>query len=263
MKSRYFLKRIVEKSIYSIGQKIYGLNAKRYFDTKLNGAENLPEGSAVLAFNHCFGLDGIFTCVSFPRQIHHMIQFEGVYNRNAYNRLCLWGVGFIPVSVGEVDENKITKKGSIDDARNIRALKRAEDYLKSYSDFVGIFIDGPASRLLDENNKPIERERRMASGSAALVAIASKRPIVPVGLYMPEDMQEKLWEFGYDRHKQNIRFLKARKKSLEQQGETGLIKYNINIGKPIYPESLEGNNSQKRKELTRLIKDEIVKLSRL
>lgn len=262
MHAKYGLKRIIEKSVYSSARAVYGLSATKYFNIGVSGLEKLPEGSAVLAFNHTFGLDGIFTCVGFPRQIHHLIQFEGVYNRSPYNQLCLWALGFIPVSVGVLDENKKVKIKSINEIMNTHALKRSEDYLRTYRDFVGIFIDGPASRLLDEANTPIQKEQRIASGSAAHIAIASNKPLVPVGTFMPEDLGKRLWEFGYDKHKKNIRYLENRKRKLIKQGCEYLIPYEINIGEPIYPDELEGNISQKRKRLTELVKAEIVRLSK-
>lgn len=261
MKLTYGLKSIIEKTVYSAGKLAYGIGAQKYFDIKINGKDNLPESSAVLAFNHTFGLDGIFTCTSIPRQIHQLIQFEGVYNRNLYRTLGLWSFGFIPVSVGGISETGMIDETSINKQMNLRAIKRSIDYLKSYDDFVGIFIDGPANRLIDQNGKPLPKSQRKSSESAATIALNSGKPIVPIGLWMPENLAERLWEFGYDKQKENMNYLKSRKIQLADRGENYLIPYQINIGKPIDPKNIEGKNSEKRKMLTEIVRSEIIRLS--
>jgi 1-acyl-sn-glycerol-3-phosphate acyltransferase len=259
MQLKYALKKRVERACYSLAKKFATKKAEGYFNVSVNGIENIPESSAILAFNHTFGLDGAFTCMHLPKQVHQLIQFEGVYNKKFKNRLYGWAVGFIPVSVGEIDEqNKIT---NINERVNLRAMTRARDYLKSYNDFIGIFIDGPACRLYSPDGKILKKNQRTASESAAMLSIITKKPIVPIGLWMPEPIAEKLWEFGYDKEKENTEYIQKRKAELILKNYDFLIPYQINIGQPIYPENLDCPKKEKRQKLTELVKSEIVRLS--
>ena len=259
MKLKYQIKRAIENVSYNVGSILYNLEVKKYFDVELNGEDKLPGGSAVLAFNHTFGLDGMLTCLGFPRPIHHLIQYEGIHDKSLRNRICSWAVGFIPVSVGILDEEGKLKVNSVNSNINRRAWRRARDYLENYRDFVGVFIDGPASRLLDKNGKPIPKCERTASESAASFSLSTERPIVPVGIWMPEDVAERLWEFGPKKKEENAAYLLDRQKKFKTKKEA-LIPYQINVGMPIYPMELNVRSSEKRKILTEMLKREIVRL---
>lgn len=262
MKIKYGLKRIVEKAVYASVNAIYNPKMEKYFRIEVKNKERIPEGSAVLAFNHTLGLDGLFTCFGlYPRQVHHLIQFEGVCDRGLGGKVGLWAGGFIPVSVGTLDENGNLKENSVNDQMNSRAIRRAKDYLVSYDDFVGIFVDGPAARLINSDGKPLEKDKRQTSESAALISLTSGRPVIPVGTYASEEITKRLWEFGFDQAEKNMWYLKNRKQKLEYQGEDPLINYEIRIGKPIFPTEIEGKGSERRRILTEMIKKEIVRLS--
>lgn len=262
MKIQYALKRLIEKTTYGVVSARCSFTISRYFNPILKDTDKakLPEGSAILAFNHTFGLDGILISLGIPRQIHYLIQSEDVCDKNIANKLTSWAIGFIPVSVGKLDENGKLENNSVNRGMNIQACRRAEAYLETHKDYVGIFIDGPASRLVDIIGKPIPKSKREASEIAASLSILSGRPIVPVGTHMPEDVANKLWEFGEKYQKSNQEYIETRKKTFTKEKEA-LIPYQINVGNPILPTDIEGKNGEKRKRLTEMVRKEIIRLS--
>jgi 1-acyl-sn-glycerol-3-phosphate acyltransferase len=254
-KIRYSAKRIVEKVVYNSARAFYSWSLNRAFNVKLEGERNLPNGPGIIALNHCLGLDGFLTAITIPKQIHYFIQYEGVYERNLYNRMACWGLGYIPASVAEKPNKRI----------NLESFRRAKDYLKLFSDLVGIFIDGPAMDLT-VNGKVlslIERRPKLKHGGAALFFCANDSgnreiPIIPVGMWAHESVKALLWKTGFDEREQTERYLR------EEKNKGNKIKYVIRIGEPIYPDNPELNGltkANRNERLTQILEEKIIDLS--
>ena len=241
----YYLKRPIEKICYGLSKIIYRYNAKKYFDFIVKGDEHLLEESAIIVPNHCICFDGGLITANIKKQIHHLVQYENVYNSKL--RRFWWSTGQIPVKVDKRSSNKAV-------------LKRSENYLKKTKDYIGIFSEGPTKELIDEKGKPIKIKDRKHYHSASLLAIKNKKKIIPIGISVPEGIDEILWSFGTWGFSK-IDYLKERAIKNKKK-----IPYCINIGSPISPPiGIEECNSTKRKEevkkLTEIVKNELCRLT--
>jgi hypothetical protein len=242
-KINYYLKRPIENISYLAGKMFFNQIFRNYFEIKLKGEQNLPKKSSVLCFNHCIGIDGLLFSTYSRKKTHFLVQFEGAYSSNVFVEALLWAIGSIPVK--------------IEDSRfDMAPIRRSKDYLEANNDNVGVFIDGPAKYLREKSGRIVPLDERPSNEGAALISLWSGRPLVPIGLHSEWGIVENLFEFGWSKKEEKMSFIK---KYVERSGR---IPYVINIGRPI--ESLcrnMGKNGQ-RKELTSIVKQEIIRLSK-
>jgi 1-acyl-sn-glycerol-3-phosphate acyltransferase len=125
------------------------------YRTRVDGAEHIPEGGALLAGNHVSYLDPVLMWIVSPRPVHFMAKRE-LWDSKVLAWLLprLWG---FPVKRGEPDRTAITT---------------ATELLKS-GELVGVFPEGGRS----EDGSEALRE---AQGGAAFIALRADAPIVPV-----------------------------------------------------------------------------------
>lgn len=138
-----------------------------FFRTKLTGADNVPQGGAVLAGNHVSYMDPVLLwCVS-PRPVHFMAKRE-LWR----TRLFAWGLPRLwafPVNRGEPDRAAITT---------------ATELVKA-GELVGVFPEGSRSA---EGTTDLGE----AHGGAAFIALRAGAPVVPIAFVGTE----KVWPRG-------------------------------------------------------------------
>ena len=126
------------------------------FRTRLEGAEHIPEGGALLAGNHVSYLDPVLLWCASPRKVHFMAKRELFEGRVlAWLLPRLWS---FPVTRGEPDR---------------AAIVTATELLRS-GELVGVFPEG--SRREVDSDEALGR----AHGGAAFIALRAGTPIVPV-----------------------------------------------------------------------------------
>ena len=137
------------------------------YRTRVDGAENVPAGGAVIAGNHVSYLDPMLLWTVSPRPIHFMAKRELWDSKIvAWVLPRLWG---FPVNRGEPDRTAITT---------------ATELLKA-GELVGVFPEGGRAEEGDE-------ELRQAHGGVAFIALRADVPIVPVAFVGTE----KAWPKG-------------------------------------------------------------------
>ncbi|MCL2491624.1 MAG: 1-acyl-sn-glycerol-3-phosphate acyltransferase [Coriobacteriia bacterium] len=129
------------------------------------GAENLPEGGAILSANHVSLLDSVIMwCTRLPKQPHFVAKSELYKVSGLKGRLLAWfidSVGAMPVERGTADRLMIN---------------RATDLLKK-GEWVAIFPEGTRVRGGSDPSAMGE-----ALGGAAYLAQRTSVPIVPIGI---------------------------------------------------------------------------------
>lgn len=236
----HYLKRPVEVAAQWAAEEYCKCVWTRYLDFKIGGFENLVERSAIVVPNHVTGIDGVILTTILPRHTHFLIQNEGLYNSNLKMNFFCWLTGEIPINV----ESNIDPK----------SINRARDYLRLYNDFVGVFSEGPAKKLLDATGKVIEVKDRKHSPTAAIIAVKEGVPLIPIGLRTSDEIKKNLWEIPDVKEKQD--YLRRLVKT------SGKIPYSVNIGLPIYPRAV-GSDSEIRREVVRLTKEVRAEVIRL
>ncbi len=133
------------------------------------GKENLPDGAYIIAINHRSLIDGVVVVNEFNRirrRPIHVIVFK-----EAFDKPVLWDLmklsGCIPFDRG-------------DEASRLNILETSLGYLKA-GEPVGIFPEAHLS---------IDGKMRRARPGAAMLAIESGVPVVPVGLKNTEKVLE-------------------------------------------------------------------------
>jgi 1-acyl-sn-glycerol-3-phosphate acyltransferase len=126
------------------------------FRTRLEGAERIPAGGALLAGNHVSYLDPVLLWCASPRKVHFMAKRE-LFERGIVAWLLprFWG---FPVNRGEPDRT---------------AIVTATELLRS-GELVGVFPEG--SRRDTESGETLGQ----AHGGAAFIALRAGTPIVPI-----------------------------------------------------------------------------------
>ena len=231
----FWMKRPVEVGMQKLGIEYYKPQLEKYFDVRIKGLSNIPLESAMITPNHAIGIDGmILTCSFSPRPCHFLIQKEGLYDSSRMMRFGFWLIGEIPVSInGDIASNYI-------------AVRRIRDYVRKTKDLIFTFAEGPTKDLIrDRKIIPIE-ERKHYLGAAAF-ALRTGRPIVPIGIKVPKEVEENLFEFNRkDRTKRDY--------VEEYVTRNGRIPYCVNIGKPIDSRAFD------RESLSYKVKKEVIEL---
>ncbi len=125
----------------------------------VSGGENLPPGAKIIVANHPHVTDGFILPFLIKEKIHFLIQ-EDAFRLPVIGRL-LTLADQIPVAIG----------------RGREALEIARQKL-NLGHVVAIFPEGRLSG---------STEVRRAGAGAALLALESRVPLVPVGFYVPPD----------------------------------------------------------------------------
>jgi 1-acyl-sn-glycerol-3-phosphate acyltransferase len=189
---------------------------------------------AIIVPNHEIGIDGLILAYALSedvkKQTHFLVQNEGVYSGKY--QMMLWATGQIPVNVDNRSKNKTV-------------MKRVEDYLEYSQDLIGIFSEGPTKNLI-QDGKLIAIGQRKHELGAAHFSIRKNKPIIPIAVRVPSEVQDKLVEFGAKGYQDKLSWVK------EYTQSHGRIPYIINIGTAI-----KGEN---KNELTQRVKEQLIYL---
>lgn len=124
------------------------------FRVRVCGAENVPDGPAILAGNHISYGDPVLIWCQAPRPIHFMAKSG------------LWDGRFLGFALDHLWAFPVHRETA-----DREAIKRATDLLAA-GELVGIFPEG--TRNLDGSAVP--------QGGVALIAVRAGVPVVPVGI---------------------------------------------------------------------------------
>lgn len=141
---------------YNGAKKIVGVPTKLFFDIRVNGIDNIPDGNYILAGNHKSMWDVILLATSIPTNIRFMAKKE-LFN-NPILESFFSKVGSFPVDRDTVDINAIKTA--------LRLLKDGET--------IGIFPEGT-------RNKTNELILPFKEG-VTRIATKTKKVIVPFGI---------------------------------------------------------------------------------
>lgn len=126
-----------------------------FFAVRVEGIDNLPKESGyIVCGNHARAIDPILIGVNMPKKIHFMAKNE--LFKNKLISFVLKGLGAFPIKRGEADLKSIKT--------SLRLLQNQQN--------IGIFPEG---------TRNISGELKAEPG-IAMLAIKSKRPIVPVAI---------------------------------------------------------------------------------
>lgn len=230
-KAKYTAKRAVEVISQKLSKPLARYILQRRLEVKVIGSEKKQrESSFVEVFNHVTYGDGfILGSQERDRIVHFWIQKEDPEKRLSHLRrvsynFLIWMWGHIGVSVA-VEEGRLKFS-------NKEAIKRSIDYLKAFEeDVIGVFPEGPT---MDMGKYIKTGEKPPLYRGAAYIALATKKPIVPVGVYV--DVPEELRLAIFERTRENRRIIKRYIK------EHGKLNYRISIGDPLYVVGESGNS---------------------
>ncbi len=249
MRTKFWLKRAIEHASNYVSKYTEIPLSECYFDYKVKGVENLPEGPAILVPNHCMMTDGPFLNYQIVRSrgnklTHFFVQKE-VYKKL---KLYFWARGQIPVRVD---------KRSTDSA----VLRRTKEYLDWTTDYLGIFAEGPTKDIVNpETHRIVPINERKHEVGAAFIAIKNQIPIVPVGLRSNDFVETETWKYTFSKFGQAWWTLQ------KYVWENGRVPYYINFGKPIYPEKLDDSGTRKQektaiRDLAQRVREEVIRLA--
>jgi 1-acyl-sn-glycerol-3-phosphate acyltransferase len=149
---------------YRVAKAVLGRPLRWAYDIRVEGADNLPFGPAILAPNHRSFMDSLFLALAVDRPVTFLAKAEYFDNRR---------IAWMFRSTGQIP----LRRGSPSGAR--QALHAAGNVLWS-GGVVGIYPEGTRSR-----DGLLHRGRL----GPARLAVASGAPIVPVGLIGTEQVQ--------------------------------------------------------------------------
>ena len=130
----------------------------------VRGVENITPGAKIVVANHAYATDAFALPFIFPEKLHFLVQ-EELFTLPIFGRI-LALADQIPVSIGQGRE----------------ALRAARDRL-AMGNSVVIFPEGHLNHG--------EALRRAGSG-AAVLAVQSGAPLLPMGIYVPDDFVKSL-----------------------------------------------------------------------
>ncbi|HEX6780227.1 MAG TPA: lysophospholipid acyltransferase family protein [Ktedonobacterales bacterium] len=153
------------KTFYETCRAIVAVVVALLIRLRVAGLQHLPkEGPVILISNHLNWTDVPTVAFRYKRRVHYMAKAE-LFQKAPLKWLVI-GLGAFPVRRGEADR---------------QAIKQAEEVLKAGQVLV-IFPEGTRSKT---------RVMKEGLPGAALIALRSGAPVVPVGIYGSEKF--KLW----------------------------------------------------------------------
>jgi 1-acyl-sn-glycerol-3-phosphate acyltransferase len=157
---------------YNLAKGILRTYVALFMDgVRVDGEENLPPGPKIIVGNHPHVTDSFVLPFIIPEKIHFFIQ-EETFSLPVIGKI-MELADQIPVVIGQGED----------------AIAMARERLKM-GNVVGIFPEGRMSG---------SREVRRAGAGAAILALETGVPLVPVGFYVqPKYNRETLgwWQFG-------------------------------------------------------------------
>lgn len=158
------------KTFYETCRAIVAVVVALLIRLRVAGIQHLPkEGPVILISNHLNWTDVPIVALRYKRRVHYMAKSE-LFQKAPLKWLVI-GLGAFPVRRGEADR---------------QAIKQAEEVLKAGQVLV-IFPEGTRSKT---------RVMKEGLPGAALIALRSGAPVVPVGIYGSEKFKPwHLWPF--------------------------------------------------------------------
>jgi 1-acyl-sn-glycerol-3-phosphate acyltransferase len=156
---------------YGVAKGIVRAYMALFMDVKVDGLENLPPGPKIIVGNHPHATDAFTLPFIVQEKIHFFIQ-EDTFTVPIFGKI-LELADQIPVVVGQGQE----------------AIATACEKLKM-GNAVGIFPEGRMSGA---------REVRRAGAGAALLAMETGAPLVPVGFYVEPKFVKEIKGHFHDR----------------------------------------------------------------
>lgn len=155
--------------LYRFGHLLFSIYFKLFFRWQVYGRENIPEkGPFIVCSNHINWIDPVFIACSFPSRIKiHFMAKEELFQKNFLVTFVLTRLGAFPVKR---------------DTADISAIKKFLQLLKE-GQVLGLFPEGTRSKT-GKLLKPMN--------GAALIALRSGVPIVPVAILDPYRPWKKL-----------------------------------------------------------------------
>jgi 1-acyl-sn-glycerol-3-phosphate acyltransferase len=145
---------------YSLGKMIVGAYVSCFVPSiHVEGRENLPPGPKIIVANHPNATDAFVVPFIVPEKVHFLIQAD-ILTVPLFGRL-LALADQIPVVAG----------------RGREALDAARDRL----------VEGHAVAIFPEGRLNHGNDLRRAGAGAALLALESGAPVVPLGFYVPPE----------------------------------------------------------------------------
>ncbi|NLM75670.1 MAG: 1-acyl-sn-glycerol-3-phosphate acyltransferase [Clostridiaceae bacterium] len=142
--------------LYSIGKFLFRIYFTLFYRVKVEGTENIPKDGPLLMYaNHPSAWDMILIACYMKRQIHFMAKVE--LFKNPIVALILRGLGAFPVNRGT---------GDIGSIRTVFKLLKKNKV-------VGVFPEGTRTPRKDLSK---------GKAGAAMLAVRSKAPVLPVGV---------------------------------------------------------------------------------
>lgn len=128
------------------------------YRARILGAENAPEGGAILAGNHVSYLDPVILWAGSPRPVHFIAKAE------------LWQIGWLGWSLDHLWVFPVRR------ATADREMIATASDLLGRGELLGMFPEGTRSRDLSSD------ELGEAHGGVSLIALRNGVPIIPVGI---------------------------------------------------------------------------------
>lgn len=143
---------------YVFANGFMALNFRLFARWRVEGRENVPpRGPLIVVANHTHYLDPPLVNASVSRRVLYLAKSELMTETHGWRRWCLVHYGLIPIERRRVDRT---------------ALRRALDHL-SAGGVIGLFPEGTRSR---------SGQLQRAQAGAALLALSSGAPVLPVGI---------------------------------------------------------------------------------
>jgi len=139
---------------------------------QVHGVENITPGPKIVVANHTYATDAFVLPFIFPEKLHFLVQ-EELFSLPVLGRI-LALADQIPVTIGQGRE----------------ALRAARDRL-AMGNSVVIFPEGHLNHG--------EALRRAGSG-AAILAVQSGAPLLPLGIYVPENFVKSMQGHFFNRN---------------------------------------------------------------
>jgi 1-acyl-sn-glycerol-3-phosphate acyltransferase len=175
LKKNRFAKRLVYNAIRTATI----LLGKRYLNTHVEGKENIPRTSAIIATHHCVNFDWALMLNILGRRCHGWFDDAVMKTGGHLERF----FEIIPV--------KTDKTATKNDIRRTKELSRY--WLENTNEFVVSVTDGPSKLLLREDKTVMDLSERPIHSGLVSVAFDTGVAVVPYASWIPEKHREALF----------------------------------------------------------------------